>query len=122
MADGTGIESLRQEIGCYRRKRQKLLKLACAGECGGSNVAFGTGHEGVVELAGAAHRSAGNRAVVTTDEVHQAEVEGFDAFECGNLPRVAQGAVAVSSTHLPPHGTALTPVYRPLLQNTKHTT
>ncbi len=68
---------------------------AAIGQRGGADLALGAGDQRVRELAGTAHGAAGNGAVVTGDEIHQAEIETLDAGQGGDLPDLAQGAMGL---------------------------
>jgi hypothetical protein len=59
----------------------------------GHHFALGAGDQLVLELAGAAHRAGGNRAVMAGDEIHQAEVQHLQPGKRGEAMHIAQCAV-----------------------------
>ena len=54
-----------------------------------ADFALGARDQRVIKLPWAFHRTTGNGAVMTGDEIHQAEIQALDAGQGGNFPHLA---------------------------------
>ena len=60
-------------------------------------LALGARDERMLELPRRGHRAGGDRAMVRTDEIEEAEIERCDAGQGGDGPRIVHGALASRS-------------------------
>ena len=62
------------------------------GERCGGDFRFGTTEQRVIELSGTFHRRKRDGTVMRADKIERAEVEARDSGQCGDRPRVMDGA------------------------------
>ena len=55
-------------------------------ECRAGNFQFSATDERVIKLTRALHGATRNRPEVARDKIHQAEIQRFDAVQCGDVP------------------------------------